>query len=390
MLHTSFIELEKNALNNNIRFIKDRLDPVVRYSMVVKANAYGHGIEELLPAIEECGVTHFSVFSVAEAMRVHKAKHEKCEVMIMGWVDDDYLQWAISHDVSFFVFTPERLKAAIEQASKMEKKARIHLELETGMHRTGFCADQLPEAFELLQNNKENLVLEGLCTHYAGAEDYTSFGRIERQIEKFNRLCELFDEKNLSPHYKHSACSAALLNFPETAGDLVRIGISSYGYWPNNETKMRYKMKHDIEGDPLDRILSWKSEILSVNRVPENEYVSYGKSYLTNRPSKIATVPVGYGYGFSRTLSNNGHVLVGGKRVPVVGAVNMNMMVLDVTDVENVAVGDEVVLVGKQGELEISISSFSDMNNSMNYELLTRLPHHIPRIVKENQTELAG
>ncbi len=390
MLHTSFIELDKNALNNNIRFIKDRLDPEVRYSMVVKANAYGHGIEELLPAIEECGVTHFSVFSVAEAVRVHKAKHEECEVMIMGWVDDDYLEWAISHDVSFFVFTPERLKATIEQAKKMKKKARIHLELETGMHRTGFCADQLSEVFELLENNKKNLVLEGLCTHYAGAEDYTSFDRIERQIEKFNRLCELFDEKDLSPLYKHSACSAALLNFPETAGDLVRIGISSYGYWPNNETKMRYKMKHDIEGDPLDRILSWKSEILSVNRVPENEYVSYGKSYLTNRPSKIATVPVGYGYGFSRTLSNNGHVLVGGKRVPVVGAVNMNMMVMDVTDVENVAVGDEVVLVGKQGELEISIGSFSDMNNSMNYELLTRLPHHIPRIVKENQTELVG
>src|SRR6056297_1605357 len=145
MLHTSFIELDKNALNNNIRFIKDRLDPDVRYSMVVKANAYGHGIEELLPAIEECGVTHFSVFSVAEAVRVHKAKHEECEVMIMGWVDDDYLEWAISHDVSFFVFTPERLKATIEQAKKMKKKARIHLELETGMHRTGFCADQLSE-----------------------------------------------------------------------------------------------------------------------------------------------------------------------------------------------------------------------------------------------------
>jgi len=381
MLHTSFIELNKKALNNNIRFIKKCLGPDVRYSMVVKANAYGHGIEELLPAIEECGVTHFSVFSVAEAMRVHKAKHENCEVMIMGWVDNDYLEWAIRHDVSFFVFTPERLRAALHQAKKLDKPARIHLELETGMHRTGFCPDQLPEVFEMLSENEQYLKLEGLCTHYAGAEDYTNYGRVQDQIKTFERLCRMFEDNDHSPVYKHSACSAALLNFPQTTGDLVRIGISSYGYWPNDETKMRFKMKHEIEGDPLNRILTWKSEILSVNNVPENEYVSYGKSFLTNRTSTIATVPVGYGYGFSRTLSNNGHILVGGKRAPVIGAVNMNMMVLDVTDAGDVKVGDEVVLVGRQEQQEISISSFSDMNNSMNYELLTRLPHHIPRSI---------
>lgn len=381
MLHTSFIELDKEALNNNIQFIKEHLDADTRYSMVVKANAYGHGIEQLLPAIEECGVTHFSVFSVAEAMRVHEAKHEDCEVMIMGWVDDDYLEWAINKEVSFFVFTPERLRATLEQAKKMEKPARIHLELETGMHRTGFCADQLPEVFEMLSNNRNCFRLEGLCTHYAGAEDYVNYDRVEKQIETFNRLCTLFEGNRFSPVYKHSACSAALFNFPETTQDLVRIGISSYGYWPNSETKMRYKMKHEMEGDPLERILSWKSKIQSINNVAENEYVSYGKSYLTNRPSKIATVPVGYGYGFNRTLSNDGHVLVGGKRAPVVGSVNMNMMVLDVTDVGNVEVGDEVVLIGEQNGREISISSFSDMNNSMNYELLTRLPHHIPRRV---------
>lgn len=381
MLHTSFIELDKQALNNNIQFIKEQMDSDVRYSMVVKANAYGHGIEQLLPAIEDCGVTHFSVFSVAEARRVQEAKKEECDIMIMGWIDHDYLGWAIENEVSFFVFTLDRLKATLQQAKQMEKPARIHLELETGMHRTGFCADQLPEVFEILENNQGHLELEGLCTHYAGAEDYINYDRVRKQITTFNHLCKLFEENRFSPKYKHSACSAALLNFPETMGNLVRIGISSYGYWPNNETKMRYKMKHNIEGDPLERILSWKSEIQSVNNVSENEYVSYGKSYLTNRPSKIATVPVGYGYGFSRTLSNAGHVIVGGKRAPVVGTVNMNMIVLDVTDVGDVVVGDEVVLVGRQDDQEISVSSFSDMNNSMNYELLTRLPHHIPRKV---------
>jgi len=390
MLHTSFIELDQEALNSNIQFIRSNLAPDVRYSMVVKANAYGHGIEEILPAIEECEVTHFSVFSVAEAMRVHKVKKPQCQVMIMGWVDADYLSWAIDNDVSFFVFTPERLKATIEEAKKHTKPARIHLELETGMHRTGFCANQLPEVFKLLKEHPNEITLEGLCTHYAGAEEFSSFDRVDQQINVFEQLCNCFEEQDLSPRYKHSACSAALFNFPETIGDMVRIGISSYGYWPNNETKMRYKMKHDISGDPLSRILSWKSKILSVNKVAEGEFVSYGKSFITNRPSKIATVPVGYGYGFSRTLSNKGHVLVGGKRVPVVGAVNMNMMVLDVTDVDRPEVGDEVVLVGEQGDLKISISSFSDMNNSMNYELLTRLPHHIPRNIAQDKVPVTG
>ena len=390
MLHTSYIELDKEALNNNIEFIRDKIGSETRYSMVVKANAYGHGIEQLLPAIEDCGVSHFSVFSAAEAMRVHKAKKPQCEVMILGWIDHDYLGWAIENDVSFYVFTPERLKAAIEEAKTHSKPARIHLELETGMHRTGFCDDQLPEVIKLLKNNPDSVALEGLCTHYAGAEEYESFDRINQQVERFDELCTRFEDQGLNPRYKHSACSAALFNFPKTVGDLVRVGISSYGYWPNQETKMRYKMKHDIGGNPLDRILSWKSKILSVNNVPEGEYVSYGKSFITNRPSQIATVPVGYGYGFSRTLSNQGHVLVGGTRVPVIGAVNMNMMVLDVTDVDNPQVGDEVVLVGKQGDLDISISSFSDMNNSMNYELLTRLPHHIPRRVVEEQTPVTA
>ncbi len=134
-----------------------------------------------------------------------------------------------------------------------------------------------------------------------------------------------------------------------------------------------------LEQDPLKRILSWKSKVMSVNRVVGGEYVSYGTSYLTTHKSVIATVPVGYSYGFSYTLFNRGHVLVGGKRVPVIGTVNMNMMVLDVTDVEGIAVDDELVLIGQQGERSISVNSFSDMNNSMNYELLTRLPVKIPQ-----------
>jgi alanine racemase len=348
--------------------------------MVIKGNAYGHGIESILPMIEEAGVTHFSVFGVDEAMRAHKIKKDICEIMIMGYVDDEYLEWAIEHDVSFFVFTRERLEAVAKTAKKTSKKARIHVELETGMHRTGFMPHELTEVAEILTKNDKTITLEGLCTHFAGAEHLSNFDRVNKQIERFKKTCNWFHEFGLKPRYRHVACSAGLLNFPDYAMDLVRIGISNYGFWPSEETRMLHIQKNgEMPKDPLDRVLSWKSKILSVNHVGEGEYVSYGKSYITNRDSLIAVVPVGYSYGFSRTLSNLGHVLVHGKRVTVIGSVNMNMMVIDVTDIPEVQVNDEVVMIGKQGNLNISVSSFSDMNNSMNYELLTRLPEQIPR-----------
>ena len=381
MLFTSYIELSKSALNNNINYLKGKAGKKVKYSMVIKANAYGHGIEDLLPMIESCGVDHFSVFSVEEARRTLKVKKEFCHIMIMGFIDDDYLEWAIENDISFFVFTPERLDAVCNVSKKTSKPARIHLELETGMHRTGFCQDQLPDVIEKLKNNEKNIVLEGLCSHLAGAESMANFERINKQLTTFNKLVKGFKSDGLKPRYRHIACSAGILNFPDSSFDLVRIGISNYGFWPGNETKMLHLKNGKIPKDPLMQVLSWKSKVMSINHVKEDEYVSYGTSFLTNRDSKIATVPVGYGYGFSRNLSNLGHVLINEKRVPVIGSVNMNMMVVDVTDLPNVQVNDEVVLVGKQGDKMISVSSFSDMNNSMNYELLTRLPSRIPRYI---------
>jgi alanine racemase len=381
MFHTSYIALDKNALNRNIEYLRKRTGPDVRYSMVVKANAYGHGIEELLPLVEQYGMNHFSVFSVAEAMRAYNIKNEHCELMIMGFIDDDQLGWAIEHDVSFFVFTLNRLQKAVEVAKKLKKAAKIHIELETGMHRTGFCEDQLREVVKLLRKHSKYVEIEGICSHLAGAESIVNYQRINSQIKAFNDYCSWFQAEGFQPRYRHLACSAGVLNYPDSVFDMVRVGISNYGFWPSDETKMMHMKNEGFEQDPLKRVLSWKSLIMSVNRVPKGKYVSYGKSYMTNRDSKIATVPVGYGYGFSRTLSNNGHLLVDGKMVPVVGNVNMNMVVIDVTDVDNVSVGDEVVLIGEQGDESISVNSFSDMNNSMNYELLTRLPSHIPRQV---------
>ncbi|MFW5974608.1 MAG: alanine racemase [Bacteroidota bacterium] len=379
MLYTSYIELSKSALNNNIEYMKAKAGDKARYSMVIKGNAYGHGIEDILPLVEACGVDHFSVFSVEEAKMALRVKKEFCDLMIMGFIDDDSLDWAIENDISFFVFTMERLRAVEQAAKRTKKPARIHVELETGMHRTGFTQKQLPEVIDVLKANSKTIFLEGICTHFAGAESPENFGRIINQIKTYKQTERWFQEQGLEPAYRHMASSAGVLNFPDSAMDLVRVGISNYGFWPSNETRILHFEHGTTPYDPLKRVLSWKSKVMSVNHVDEGEYVSYGTSYLTNRKSKIATVPVGYGYGFSRLLSNMGHVLINEKRVPVVGAVNMNMMVVDVTDLPNVKVDDEVVLIGDQGDKTISVSSFSDMNNSMNYELLTRLPRDIPR-----------
>lgn len=378
MLNTSWIELDWQALEKNISYMKG-LAPNARYSMVIKGNAYGHGIEDLLPLTEECGVDHFSVFSVVEGMRALEVKKDLCDLMIMGFIGNGYHEWAIENDISFFVFTHERLQAALEAGKKADRPARVHIELETGMHRTGFPFESLAQVVDTFKKNPDALRLEGLCTHFAGAENQSNFDRVDAQIRNFEQACDLFSSQGLEPRYRHVACSAGVFNYSSYTMDLIRVGISSYGFWPSEETKTRHLAEQRLKEDPLDRVLSWKSNILSINHVPQGEYVSYGKSYLTNRPSKIATVPVGYGYGFSRDLSNNGHVLVREKQAPVVGAVNMNMMVIDVTDIPDVKIDDEVVLIGSQGGLRITVSSFGDMNNSLNYELLARLPQFIPR-----------
>lgn len=381
MPRTSHIQLDKHALNNNIQYLRTYLEDHTRFSMVIKANAYGHGIDDIVPLAEDCGVDHFSVFSAAEAKVAHRAMSGECDLMIMGWIDKDQMKWVIENGLSFFVFTLDRLQAVCEVAEQVGKAAKIHLEVETGMHRTGFYRKDLEKALEIIKAHPDCFEVEGICTHYAGAESIGNYDRIKQQIHNFHKICNWVEEQEVNPRYRHTACSAALLNYPETAMDLVRVGIASYGFWPNDETRMHKLMKVKGRKDPLARVLTWKSQVMSVNEVGEGEYVSYGKSYLTNRPTLIATIPVGYSYGFSRTLSNTGFVLIRGKRVPVIGAVNMNMMTVDVTDLKEVKEGDEVVMIGNQGKQTITVSSFSDMNNSMNYESLTRLPDHLPRRV---------
>lgn len=381
MLHPSTIELSKSALKQNIKYIKGQLKKGVRFSSVVKGNAYGHGIEVFVPLAEEAGVDHFSVFSSDEALRVMKVATKKPDIMIMGMIDDESLEWCVRSGLECFVFDFERLNKIIGEAQKTGIAAKIHIELETGMNRTGFEETELGELFKVLTENKKYFKLKGVCTHYAGAESLANYVRVTRQKSTFRKLCKKFEKAGFNPDYKHSACSAAAIRYPDTQMDLVRIGILQYGFWPSTETLVQHTSKTDSQSDPLERLITWKSKVMSTKNVKTGEYIGYGMSFLAQQNMQIAAVPVGYHHGFSRTLSNLGRVLIGGQRLSVVGLVNMNALLVDITNCENIKRGDEVVLIGRQGDWEISVSAFGELSNRLNYELLTRIPLDIPRKV---------
>lgn len=352
----------------------------MKFSSVVKGNAYGHGIEEFVPIAVDAGVDHFSVFSADEAYRV-KQIAPQAEIMIMGHVDMEDISWAIENDVQFYVFDTYRLDAALDQSKRKGERAKIHLEMETGMNRTGMRWKELSIAADRIVANREHLDFVGLATHYAGAESIANYFRIKQQYKVFTKAVRKLSHRDIRPKIYHSACSAAAISYPKTRMDMVRVGILQYGFWPSTETRIKWMAKKDLNDDPLKRMISWKSKVMSVKKVNTGEFIGYGTTYLAQRDMTVAAVPVGYSHGYSRVLSNQGRVLIQGMRTSVIGIVNMNAMLIDVSDLEHVEIGEEVVLIGEDKDVEVSVSSFSELSNQLNYELLTRLPDQIPRRV---------
>lgn len=379
MHRNSIIELNQEAYQSNLSFLKKMLGKNVIFSSVVKGNAYGHGIKEFVTMAYNNGVNHFSVFDVEEAKIVFDTLGNNVTIMIMGFVADEDLHWAIKNNIEFYVFERYRLAMAIKTAKKIKSKAKIHIEIETGMNRTGFTKKELPRVAKYIIKESEYIDFVGLCTHYAGAESISNYYRVENQIKLFKEAVAVFKENGIEPKIKHTACSAASMMFPETQMDLVRIGILQYGLWPSPEVLVTYLNSKKKKTDPLQRVISWKSEIMNVKQVKSGEFIGYGTSYMAKNNMKIATIPIGYSHGYSRSLSNQGRVLVNGQRCGIIGTINMNMLSIDVSEVEHIKKGDAVVVIGNQGNLAITVSSFSELNNLLNYEFLSRISKSIPR-----------
>lgn len=381
MIENSLITLNENAVQNNVVFLRKKFGDKVKISAVVKANAYGHGIEQIVPVFEKYGIDHFASFYYGEAIRVFNSLSKPATIMVMGWLSDHDIRDAIDKKIEFFVFNIERLNTAIKYAKELNIKARIHLEAETGMNRSGINKVELKRAIAIVIKNRDYIEVAGFCTHLAGAESVSNHYRIQNQLKHYKKMLTTLESNELYPKYKHVANSAAAFVYPKTRMDLVRVGIMLYGFWSSTEVFIHYINHKNNKTDPLQRILGWHSQIMSVKEVKTGEFVGYGISYLAQTNITTALVPVGYSYGYSRSLSNKGRVLIRGNRCSVIGVVNMNMIIIDISNVPDAEVGDEVVIIGKQDNLEIKVSAFSDNSDMLNYEILAHLSESIARTV---------
>lgn len=376
----SRIEVDADALHQNLKELRRELGdtPMV---MVVKADAYGHGIDPIVPLAMDAGQTEFAVFSAHEAWHVQQAAPQ-ADVQIMGHIGRNWDHVA-THRMQPWLGDIAEWPAALNAARKAHADhghaLRVHLEVETGMHRTGLIPEN---AMEVLQAaaHEEAVEVVGLCTHLAGAEDQANQDRIEQQIQVFENLEQRIRDEGLAMPVRHIASSSAALVEPAWRKDLVRVGVASYGMWPTPEVKQRYLAR---ARDPirLRRLMTWRSTIMALQDVPAGHCVGYGMSACVTQDTHVATIPVGYSDGLSRSLSNAGHVLIHGQRCPIIGPVSMNMPQVDVTHLQDPQPGDDVVLIGTQGEAEIAVHSFVETQEVVNYEFMARLDEDIPRVV---------
>lgn len=375
------IEISKSAIKQNIDYIKQNLlEDGRELCCVIKGNAYGHGIEQLVPLHQEINkIKNFGVYSANEAYKIKNSLIAPANIMIMGYIEDEVYPWVIENQIEFYIYDTSQLEQVITIAKKAKKIAKIHIEVETGMNRTGILDKNFQKCASLILENKRYLEVIGLCTHFSGAESLVNHLRVRNQIKRYKRFKERAQRAGLEIKKFHTACSAAALRFKNTRMDMLRIGILQYGFWPNQETYIDQFYKSKLTENPLKRVIAWKSKVMTIKKVNAGEFIGYGNNYFANEDQLIAVIPVGYAHGYTRQLSNSARVIIREEYARVTGIVNMNAISVDVTHIPGIKIGDEVVLIGHQGHKEITVASFSEFTDQLNYELLSRLPVDMPR-----------
>lgn len=374
----SWIEIDAACLESNLKELREFIAPA-ELCMVVKGNAYGHGYDPMVPIAEAAGQRRFAVFSAREAHGFLRASDGKSHLMVMGHAAHDNLPWIIENGVEPWINDTDDWPVLREFAEAQDKTVRVHVEVETGMNRTGLQPD---DAYQVAKEVHEHPLFEfeGLSTHFAGREILDDEPRMDRQHAAYLEVLQRLEADGIRPNLRHIASTAAGLMDSDRRLDMVRMGIACYGLWPSEEV---YQVLHEREDAPpvLRNVLQWKARVVALKDVEDGEYVGYGTSYEAEGDTRIAVVGVGYADGFARALSNQGHVLIHGRRASIVGNIGMNMIQVHVGHIPDIEVGDEVVLIGRQGEREISVASFSNFNSIVNYEMMARLSHEVPRVV---------
>ena len=369
-------EIDLDAIAYNMEQMKKRIGDHARLIAVVKADGYGHGAVPVAKMFEACSyVWGYAVACLEEATELREHGIRK-PILVLGCVFPDQFEEMIRYDVRPAVYMESMAERISQEAVRQGKDAFIHIKIDTGMGRIGFpVTEESADAVERI-SRLPGIRIEGMFTHFAKADErdktYTFL-----QHDRFMRMKELVEKRQVPVRYFDCDNSAGIIDFPDMKHDLARAGIAMYGMYPSDEV--------DQKAVDLRPALSLVSHVSFVKEVEAGTPISYGGTFVSDRPMRVATIPVGYGDGYPRSLSNKGYVLIHGKRARILGRVCMDQFMADVTDIPETAFMDRVVLVGRDGDEEITVDELADLSGRFNYEFVCCLGKRIPRIYKKSE-----
>lgn len=336
---------------------------------VVKTDAYGHGAVQVAEAIAPY-VDGYAVATADEALQLRRHGVNKL-ILILGVTHPSRYRELIEQEIRPAIFTMEQTKPLSDLAVSMKKTAKLHLALDTGMHRIGMEADESGADLAANIAKLPGIQIEGLFTHFYRADE-TDKQTSEKQLNRYLHFVELLRDRGVEIPMKHCSNSAGIVDLPQANLDAVRAGITVYGLYPSDEVQK--------EKVPLKPAIGLKSFVTYVKEIGPGEEISYGGTYVTKRTTRVATVPVGYGDGYPRSLSNRGYVLICGKRAPILGRVCMDQFMVDVTDIPDVSVDTPVTLIGKDKAGEITVEQLAELCGGFHYEIVCDIGKRVPRV----------
>ncbi len=359
-----------DAIEYNIEQMHENLEKGTRMMVVVKTDGYGHGAVPIAQMLSEKEyIWGFATATIEEGVSLRKAGVSK-PVLVLGAAFPDQRELLLEKELRMTCYTEEMAKEISEQAVRLGREAYLHIKIDTGMSRLGFSvSEESAEAIARIAG-LPGIRMEGLFSHFARADESDKLATI-RQLKGYMRMKEALEARGIHFPCCHCANSAGIIDMPETGMGLVRAGIATYGLYPSDEVeKIRV---------PLKPALELISHVAHVKWVEAGVPVGYGGTYVTERPTRIMTVPVGYGDGYPRSLSNKGYVLIHGQKAPILGRICMDQFMADVTEIDNVEYGDRIVLIGKDKDEEITVDMLSELSGRFNYEFVTDFGIRIPR-----------
>lgn len=362
--------VDLDAIEHNIEMMRKNIKEDAKMMTVLKTDGYGHGAVQIARVLEDKDyVWGYAVATLDEATRLRRGCISK-PILVLGVVFPDQWPELVSNDVRMTVYKESAIRVVSEMAQVMDKKVYVHIKLDTGMGRLGFPITE--ESVDVIERISKlpNVVMEGMYTHFAKADEFDKTFT-EKQIRDYLWMKKKLLERDVKFEYYHCSNSAAIIDMPEANMDMVRAGIATYGLYPSQEVKK--------ENVPLKPALELIGHVAYVKWVEAGTPISYGGTFITEKRTKIATIPLGYGDGYARSLSNKADVLIHGKRCRIIGRICMDQFMVDVTELPDVEYGDKVTLIGFDGDEQISIEELGDIADRFSYEFACDLGKRIPR-----------